>query len=88
MGNSLVAQWLESCTSTAGGTGLIPGGVTKIPQTATPRRGKKSGYRQFWFQITFLKKNPATSVIAGKVKMIQMVINRRYQNIIEDIMIQ
>ena len=28
---SLVVQWLGLCTSTAKGTGLIPGGGTKIP---------------------------------------------------------
>ena len=29
-GNSLAVQWLELCTSTAGGLELIPGLVTKI----------------------------------------------------------
>ena len=52
-----------------------------------PQRIKK------WLQTVLVSNNifflnPATFVIAGKVKMIQMVINRRYQNIIEDIMIQ
>ena len=28
-----VVQWLELCTSTAGGTGLIPGWGTKIPHS-------------------------------------------------------
>ena len=32
-GTSLVVQWLELCTSTAGGTGLIPGWGTKIPHS-------------------------------------------------------
>ena len=32
MGNSLVVQWLELHASIAGGTGLIPGWGTKIPQ--------------------------------------------------------
>ena len=27
----LVVQWLRLCAPEAGGTGLIPGGVTKIP---------------------------------------------------------
>ena len=30
-GTSLVVQWLELCTSTAGGTGLMPGWGTEIP---------------------------------------------------------
>ena len=29
-----MVQWLELCTSTAGGTGSIPGWGTKIPQAA------------------------------------------------------
>ena len=32
LGNSLAVQWLELLTSTAGGTGLIPGQGTKILQ--------------------------------------------------------
>ena len=30
LGNSLAVQWLGFCTSTAGGTGLIPSRGTKI----------------------------------------------------------
>ena len=30
-GISLVVQWLRLCTSTAGGTGSIPGWTAKIP---------------------------------------------------------
>ena len=33
-GNSLAVQWLGLHTSTAGGTGSIPGWGTKIPQAA------------------------------------------------------
>ena len=39
-GTSLVVQWLELHTSTAGGPGLIPGQGTKIRQ-ATPQWPKK-----------------------------------------------
>ena len=31
IGTSLAVQWLRLCTSTAGGTGSIPGQGTKIP---------------------------------------------------------
>ena len=33
VGTSLAAQWLRCCTSTAGGTGLISDGGTKILHT-------------------------------------------------------
>ena len=36
--NSLVVQLLGLPTSTAGGTGLIPGRVTKIPRAAWPKK--------------------------------------------------
>ena len=39
-GNSQVVQWLGLCTSTAGGTGSIPGRGAKIPH-ATWRGVKK-----------------------------------------------
>ena len=39
MGTSLVVQWLRLHASTAGGTGSIPGGATKIPHAW--RCGKK-----------------------------------------------
>ena len=46
-GNSLVVQWLRLPTSTAGRTGLIPGGGTKIPQAmwhgVAKKKKKKSG---------------------------------------------
>ena len=45
MGNSLVAQWLGLYTSTAGGTGSIPGQGTKIPMlhvVAKTKQMKKS----------------------------------------------
>ena len=37
-GNSLVVQWLGLHTSTAGGTGSIPGQRTKIPETEEKRK--------------------------------------------------
>jgi len=39
VGTSLAAQWLRCCTSTAGGTVLIPGLGTKIPYAT--RHSKK-----------------------------------------------
>ena len=41
-GNSLVVWWLGLHTSTAGGTGLIPGGGTKILQTAWCGKNNKT----------------------------------------------
>ena len=40
MGTSLVVQWLRLHGPNAGGTGLIPGRVTKIPHA--PRHGQKN----------------------------------------------
>ena len=37
-GTSLVVRWLRLCLSTAGGTGLIPDQVIKIPQAAQPKK--------------------------------------------------
>ena len=45
-GTSLVVQWLELCTSTAGGTGLIPGWGTKIPHSTWCSQKKKFTYRK------------------------------------------
>lgn len=44
MGNSLVVQWLERCTFTAGGLGSIPGWGTKILQAVQSGMGAKSTY--------------------------------------------
>ena len=41
-GNSLAVQWLGLRASTSGGTGLIPGRGTKIPQAARLGQKKKS----------------------------------------------
>ena len=43
MGNSLAGQWLRLHTSTAGGTGLIPGQGTKVPHgvQCSPKKKKK-----------------------------------------------
>ena len=41
LGNFLVVQWLGPRTSTAGGTGSIPGQGTKIPQAVQPKKKKK-----------------------------------------------
>ena len=45
---SQAVQWVRLSTSTAGGTGLIPGRGTKIPQAhvAWPKKKKKRGF--FW----------------------------------------
>ena len=40
-GNSLVVQWLGLRASTAGGTGLIPGQGTNIPQAKRKIKYKK-----------------------------------------------
>ena len=40
-GTSLVVQWLRLCTSSAGGTGLIPGWRTKIPRATRGVAKKK-----------------------------------------------
>ena len=40
-GDSLVAEWLGLCASSAGGTGSIPGWGTKIPQAACGQKKKK-----------------------------------------------
>ena len=40
-GTSLAVQWLRLCTSTAGGTGSIPGQGTKIPHAPRPKKKKK-----------------------------------------------
>jgi len=41
IGTSLVVQWLILCTSSAEGTGLIPGQATKIPHAAWHGKRKK-----------------------------------------------
>ena len=41
-GTSLVVQWLELHTSTAGGMGSIPGQGTKILQAAQLAKGEKN----------------------------------------------
>ena len=46
VGTSLAAQWLRCCTSTAGGTGLIPGLGTKIPYAT--RHSKKNPKKNFF----------------------------------------
>ena len=40
LGTSVVVQWLRLPASTAGGTGLIPGQGTKLPQAM--RRSEKN----------------------------------------------
>ena len=40
-GTSLVVQWLRLCTSTAWGTGSIPGQGTKIPRAMWHGQKKK-----------------------------------------------
>ena len=41
LGASLTVQWLRLHTSTAGGTGSIPGWGMKIPHAAQPKKKKK-----------------------------------------------
>ena len=44
-GSSLVLSWLRLCTSTAGGTGSIPGLGTKIPWVVRSDKKKKKLYK-------------------------------------------
>ena len=60
LGTSQAVQWLRLHASTAGGTGLIPGQGTKIPQTT------ECGQKKNWHVcITFAikKKNFFTALI-------------------------
>ena len=41
IGTSLAVQWLRLCTSTAGGTGSIPGQGNKIPHAMQCNQKKK-----------------------------------------------
>ena len=41
LGASLTVQWLRLHTSTAGGTGSIPGWGMKIPHAAQPKKKRK-----------------------------------------------
>ena len=50
-GNSLMVQWLGFRPSTAGGTGLIPGGGTKIPHAKWHGQKKEKGKRKEIDQI-------------------------------------
>ena len=43
LGIPLAVQWLGHCASTAGGTGSVPGWVTKIPQATWHSQKIKSG---------------------------------------------
>ena len=43
-GNSLVVQWLELSTFTAGGVGSIPGWGAGIPQASQPKNIKQKQY--------------------------------------------
>ena len=53
LGNSLAAQWLRLCTSTARGMALIPGQETKIPCAA--QHGQNIKKKNSWFYFFFLK---------------------------------
>ena len=63
MGTSLVVQWLRLHASTAGGTGSIPGGGTKIPHATQPKKEKEEEEkerrrrrrRSSWTKNVFLK---------------------------------
>ena len=49
---SLVVQWLRLCASTAGGTGSIPGGWTKIPACCSvPQKKKKKNFPPRFYQL-------------------------------------
>ena len=41
IGTSLAVQWLRRRASNAGGAGLVPGGGTKIPHAARPKKQKE-----------------------------------------------
>ena len=60
-GTFLVVQWLRLCAAKAGGTGLIPGGGTKIPHERVKNRTEKKkktqkvkypGFLPFYADVT------------------------------------
>ena len=50
-GTSLVVQWVRLCAPTAGGTGSVPGGGTKIPHVTQLGQKKKRISKEI--KITF-----------------------------------
>ena len=64
LGTSLAVQWLRLRTSSAGGSGLIPGRGTKIPHAVRHGQGGKKKNPPLWcgtqFQKLFPKKNLAS----------------------------
>ena len=67
-GTSLVVQWLRLCTSTARGTGLIPGQETKILHAGQPKK-KKSEIQLSAVteeQPTALQVSMCNSLLAGE----------------------
>ena len=57
-GTSLAVQWLGLHASTAGGTGLIPGRGTKIPQASWPgqKNKNKNNLKKYMFSVEILEK--------------------------------
>ena len=52
-----MVQWLKCHTSTAGGTGLIPGQGIKIPTYSAAKKKKEEDERKFFLE---LNKNVST----------------------------
>ena len=63
IGTSLVVQWLIVCSSSAEGTGLIPGRGPKIPHAAW--HGKRRQKDQIWSRIQSVKsdRNSSYSIV-------------------------
>ena len=50
----MAVQWFGLNTSTAGGSGLIPGWGTEVPQVCSiAKKKKKENYSQFFFFFGF-----------------------------------
>jgi len=52
-----VGQWLRPCTSTAGGTGSIPGLGTKTLNAKHPKKKKKKKNQMYLLKKCVLKNN-------------------------------
>ena len=57
IGTSLAVQWLRLCTSTAGGTGSIPGQGTKIPHAMQCNQKKKKKVAMINMLRTLMEKS-------------------------------
>ena len=57
IGTFLAVQWLRLCTSTAGGTGSIPGQRTKIPHAMQCNQKKKKKVAMINMLRTLMEKS-------------------------------